>query len=228
MAGALKIIPLMESEGLKPDIIVFSTLIQGCIEKGLYNEAWNAFDRCRILYAQPDIVTYNQMIYLCALEDKPEKAMNLFNELDQVDIRPNIRIYASLLYCFSRSYTYEAASFLYYDKMVRNDIHPNNYILNIMMHACTVRGDITRAEHYLKEFRKFNLTPDSRTYSELLNTYAKSCLNGCLPPNLEVDQLTRYDANFHKELPPHMKLLLKSSIEPIHIEEREKMLKSIF
>lgn len=202
-------------------------MIQGCIKNRLYDKAWEVYDRCRIFYSiQPDLITYTQMIYICSQEDKPEKAMNLFDELSTFNIRPNRRIYNTIIYCCSKSYEYEAAAFLFYDRMKANKIIPNIYTLNILLHSCTVRGDINRAESIMNDFKIYHIQPDKRTYCELLNTYGKSCLLG-LPPNIEVDLLTRYDKSQHRPLPSYIKDILKRSDITMNLEKREEIEESI-
>lgn len=166
------------------------------------------------------------MIYICSQEDKPEKAMNLFDELSTFNIRPNRRIYNTIIYCCSKSYEYEAAAFLFYDRMKANKIIPNIYTLNILLHSCTVRGDINRAESIMNDFKIYHIQPDKRTYCELLNAYGKSCLLG-LPPNIEVDLLTRYDKSQHRPLPSYIKDILKRSDITMNLEKREEIEESI-
>jgi pentatricopeptide repeat protein len=57
-------------KGIMPDVVVFTTLIDGCLHNRRADDAFEVFDLMRERFVQPDVDAFNHIIEVCALAKK--------------------------------------------------------------------------------------------------------------------------------------------------------------
>jgi pentatricopeptide repeat protein len=75
----------MIRDGLKPDVVCYTTLIDAYKRIRNYDKCWELFEHYREYMSQtkgPDEFMLSYMIRICAFTHDSEKAIRLFNELE--------------------------------------------------------------------------------------------------------------------------------------------------
>jgi pentatricopeptide repeat protein len=60
--GAYSVLAAAEDSGIKLGPVLFTQLIVGLNDKGLFEKSWEVFDYMRINHCEPDVVTFTALI----------------------------------------------------------------------------------------------------------------------------------------------------------------------
>eukprot|EP01084_Bolivina_argentea_P236248 397283_1 len=121
-----------------------------------------------------DITIYTTAIKQCGkLKDIAtcEKIMQL---MQKRNITPNVYVYSILFHAFNQN-NKPYFSDNYLNQMINiHKIKPDVFVLTTLFGGCTKHGNVKRAEKILKMFEQYNVSPNSFTYTELIDTYGQS------------------------------------------------------
>ena len=91
----------MKEEGLQPNEVTYSTLMDICGKGGQPSNAMELFEQMKEEGLQPNVVTYNSLMDICAKGGHPSKAMELFEQRKEEELQPNVVTYSTLIIgCF--------------------------------------------------------------------------------------------------------------------------------
>jgi pentatricopeptide repeat protein len=60
--GAYSVLAAAEDSGIKLGPVLFTQLIVGLNDKGLFEKSWEVFNHMRVNHCEPDVVTFTSMI----------------------------------------------------------------------------------------------------------------------------------------------------------------------
>ncbi|CAO3674857.1 unnamed protein product [Umbelopsis ramanniana] len=195
----------MKSAGLVPPEPIFAKLIAGCLRLNNTAKAWEIFDEMQLKYHKPDEVTYTLMMHACAKNDEVERALNLFEEMPNRGLYPTDVTFNTLINaCVLRTDYYQEAFNLLNQMQEVHGFEPDRITYNTLLHGCAKNKDLTRARDIYRLMLKKTgepeahqqLTPDDRTYSSLLWTYANY-----RPPKRNADSPVINDDSQHSLVP---------------------------
>eukprot|EP00172_Hildenbrandia_rubra_P001589 Plantae.Rhodophyta-Hildenbrandia_rubra.ctg2152.p2 GENE.Plantae.Rhodophyta-Hildenbrandia_rubra.ctg2152~~Plantae.Rhodophyta-Hildenbrandia_rubra.ctg2152.p2 ORF type:complete len:512 (-),score=95.84 Plantae.Rhodophyta-Hildenbrandia_rubra.ctg2152:676-2211(-) len=97
-----KAIQLMESQGIKPGVPTFNTVLKLYSRRGSLNDVIRIFDEMRKI-VKPSIVTFNTLIDACGHRGEMEKAAEYFDVMVAQGLEPDIVTMTSLIKGFGRA-----------------------------------------------------------------------------------------------------------------------------
>ncbi|PIA59197.1 hypothetical protein AQUCO_00400225v1 [Aquilegia coerulea] len=164
---ALKLMTWMEKSNIKPDVKLYSTIIDEMVTQGV----------------QPNVVTYTCLIYGLCRFGRQKEAMSLFKKMLSQNIKPNIVemmsqtgqkpdvfTYKSLIYGLCVLGQWNEVTKLF-SEMESHRISPNVKTYNVLIdHKCK-KGKIDEAHHIFETMKEKGEEPDIITYNSLMNGY---------------------------------------------------------
>lgn len=172
----------MLQSGLRPNNVVVSSLLYGCIATRQLHRADETFDLLRNYIEEPDTITLSLMIKVSELEHRTERAMALFDSLAVHQQSPTQGTFHAVMHACARSPRYDILAFHYFRQMVAAGIQPSLQSYHILLDACARHGDFARADETLRELQTQGLHPNQRTFSLLLRVLAAAAEMGVSYP----------------------------------------------
>ncbi|KAK1397964.1 hypothetical protein POM88_007827 [Heracleum sosnowskyi] len=99
----------MKVDGIKPDVVCYTMVLDGVIEEGNYAKADELFDEMLVLGVVPDMWTYN--VYLCGLfkQKHIDAGMDMLACIENVGCKPDVVMYNGILSTLCESGEFKAA-----------------------------------------------------------------------------------------------------------------------
>ncbi|RYR74322.1 hypothetical protein Ahy_A02g008996 [Arachis hypogaea] len=95
--ATMELLQKLESYTVKPNIVMYRTLIDGLRKDGSVNEAQNLFSEMISRGIYPDIVSFNSLMHGLCCTDRLKEATQLLNDMVVKDINPDVCTYNILL-----------------------------------------------------------------------------------------------------------------------------------
>lgn len=170
----------MHTHNVLPNLIIYTTLIQTCINRGQLETAWQIFNLIKLKSTStaPDVTTYTLMIHACAINGEVERALDLFTDMTvRRGLIPNRETYHVLIHACAMRKDYFAQAWKFATDMQTDGMTINRMYLNILIQACGRTGELTRARlmvrHMMAASReRKNIQPDEITFQNLMRAYA--------------------------------------------------------
>ncbi|KAJ4849599.1 hypothetical protein Tsubulata_045228 [Turnera subulata] len=100
---ALGVLSQMKSDGIKPDTICYTLVLDGIIEMGDFSKADELFDELLGFGLIPDVCTYNVYINGLCKQNKIEAGIEMVASMEELGCKPNLAIYSLLVEGFCRT-----------------------------------------------------------------------------------------------------------------------------
>jgi len=168
----------MQAAGIEPNLIVYTTLIQTCINRNEFDTAWQIFNLIKLksTATAPDIATYSLMIHACAIKGEAERALDLFTDMTvRKGMVPNSETYQALIHACAVRKDYFAEAWKYASEMQNLGMKLDQRAFNVLIQACGRVGELTRARllvRHMNDSGNPDLLPDKLTFQNLLRSYA--------------------------------------------------------
>lgn len=117
---AEKILNEMKKEGLKPDCVSYTTVIDAYKRQRNLNKCWELFDHYHTIESEgkgADEFLISYMIRICAGSHDSEKAIRLFNDLEANGFIKHAIPYNSIIFALASTYRYSEKALEYWHKM---------------------------------------------------------------------------------------------------------------
>ncbi|PWW74959.1 hypothetical protein C7212DRAFT_345866 [Tuber magnatum] len=178
--GAGRAFTEMREAGVQPNIVVYTTLIQTCLNRREVPTAWQIFNLMKLKSraTAPDAHTFTLMLHACALEGESERALNLFRDMtNRMKLKPTKETYHALIHALAVRKDYYQEVWRYATEMQQEGFKMDRKVLGTLIHACGKRGDLTRARMLIRHMLgsgKEDIIPDSATYQCLFRAYGNA------------------------------------------------------
>ena len=172
----------MSESDLRPNNIIFSSLIYGCIKKRQLARANETFDLMRNYIEEPDSISIALMIKVSELQHNTERAIRFFDSLDVHHQLVTQGCYHAIMHACARSWRYDVMAFDYFQKMEVAGIAPSLSSYHILLEACAQRGDFVRANSVMVQLQERGFKPTPETLSLLLMVLGNASGNGLALP----------------------------------------------
>ena len=93
----------MKVDGIKPDIVCYTTTFKGAIVEGDFGKADDTFDELLVLGLVPNVFTYNVYIYGLCKQNSMEAGIKVIGSMEELGCKPNMITYNTLLDAFSKA-----------------------------------------------------------------------------------------------------------------------------
>merc|ERR1719428_429940 len=88
---------MKKQKNLKPDEIMYNSLIDGCAQHGLYTKGMQVFDEMMQDDVRPSNFTLSILVKLMNRTRRVDQAFSIVQEMSQkYDIKPNVHVYTNL------------------------------------------------------------------------------------------------------------------------------------
>lgn len=178
VASAAAAFSQMQASGIEPNVIVYTSLIQACINRGDFETSWQIFNLIKLksTATAPDVQTYSLMIHACAVNGEVERAIDLFTDMTvRREMAPTAETYHSLIHACAIRKDYFMEAWKYASEMQNAGLRMDRLTFNVLVQACGKVGDLTRARllvRHMNESGNEELLPDKTTFQNLLRAYA--------------------------------------------------------
>jgi pentatricopeptide repeat protein len=174
ISEALSIFKEMKEEGLKPDIVCYTTLIHAFNLTKKYEYCWLYYDEA-CFNGEADEFLMSYMIRLCGSTNDSRKALIVLEALETRGFMKNVMTYNSLLRALSCSKNYAERALDEFIKMKSLGVKPDSYTFVYVLKATAQLGDIDSANNFIKEMKIMDIQVTKYHCIELIRTYAGAC-----------------------------------------------------
>jgi len=136
--------------GLKPDEIMYNSLLDGCAKNNLFDEGHDLLREMLKEGVPPSNFTLSIMVKLLNRARKIEQAFDLVHEVTrQYRFKPNVHVYTNLMQgCINSRQLSRALTVL--QTMVKERVQPDCRVYAILIRACMYQEDYKQADSLLR------------------------------------------------------------------------------
>jgi len=131
---------------LRPDEIMFNSLLDGCAQNNLFDEGQELLKEMRKAGVTPSNFTLSIMVKLLNRARRTEEAFSLVKEItQQYKFKPNVHVYTNLIQgCIGSRQLSRALTVL--ETMVKERVQPDCRLYSIIVRASFYQGDYKQAD----------------------------------------------------------------------------------
>lgn len=154
---------LMEESGVKPDVITFSTIMNGWSAAGYMIKCRETFDDMVELGIKPDAHAYSILAKGYVRVQEPEKAEELLNSMKRSGLCPNVVIFTTIISGWCSSGSMDSAMRVF-EMMKEYGISPNLKTFETLIEGYAEAKKPWKAEEILQVMERFNVEPKQSTF----------------------------------------------------------------
>lgn len=193
----------MKKFNVKPNLIIYTNILQTCIHLGDYRQAVEVFDMCKFNSIQLDTKIYNSVMLMGIKDNKLETNLDLFQEMMENNVEPDDSTY--LIMCRSCSsnpkYLLKAWEFLIRYLEMNQGENLSKKVVEVMMILAAKDSDIVLSRLlFAQVFLKFKdgNGPGPEFLNLLLECYKNTRISNInKPPMMSMNEVGR---NLRKNL----------------------------
>ncbi|KAJ4973224.1 hypothetical protein NE237_006398 [Protea cynaroides] len=165
---------VMLSEGLKPTVDVYTSLVNAYGFSGLLDEAFHTLDDMKSLSdCRPDVVTYSTLINCCSKLHRFDLIDLVLKEMSYLGIQCSTVTYNTIIDGYGKAEMFEQMEKSLMDMIESGHCLPDVFTLNSFIWAYGNAGQIENMEKWYEEFQHMGIRPDIRTFNTLMKSYGK-------------------------------------------------------
>uniref|UniRef100_A0ACD5VUL6 Uncharacterized protein n=3 Tax=Avena sativa TaxID=4498 RepID=A0ACD5VUL6_AVESA len=150
LSAALEAVSLMEKHGFAPDIISFSTLLNGFYNCGRMDGAETVWEMIKERNLEPDAKCYNAKLRGLVAEGRIEEAVSVVERLEKDGPRPDTVSYNELIRGYCKAGRLQDAKKLY-DDLIKNEYTPNKGTYETLLPRLLQAGELDCALRYCQD-----------------------------------------------------------------------------
>lgn len=172
-ASGYALLRKMEDESIQPDVVVHTVLINGLVNEGRIERAWEEFHAAMTWkLIQPDEVLFTVMIKACAIMQEAERALNLLDDLRTCGLYPTDITYGEIIHAVSTTSDHARKAFDFYRQMQAEDLPVSAFVIEHLLQACRHLGDAKRAKALVEEMGEQHVVLSPVMYNHLVGLFA--------------------------------------------------------
>ncbi|CAN6481842.1 unnamed protein product [Victoria cruziana] len=153
-----------------PDVVTYSTLIDGLLKAGKFDEAKKKFVEMMDNGIVPDSVIYDTFIDGFAKHGRVSAAQQVLNEMESNGADPSVRSYNSLMRGLaSKGKVLEIRNLM--DNMKKGKLFPDAFSYNCLIKCLCEGGKVMEAASALDEMLGGGITPNITSFKILINAF---------------------------------------------------------
>merc|ERR1719199_1065648 len=158
---------MQETSFLKPDEILYNSLLDGCAKEHRVKEALDLFAQMRAQGVQPSNFTLCTLVKLLGRARRLPQAFAILEELcGKGGLRPNVQVYTCLMTACVGNGQLDKALQLH-DEVIASGCQPDQKLYNMLVRACLRAGSVTKAVEVARcayQLPGHRFSPPSRAY----------------------------------------------------------------
>lgn len=160
----------MLEKGMKPDVVVHNTMIEGLLRGQRQPEAVKMFELMKAKGPPPNVWTYTMLIRDHCKRGKIDMAMQCFEEMQEARCQPDVATYTCLLVGYGNAKRMDRVTALL-EEMTQNGCPPDGRTYNALIKLLTNRNMPDDAARIYKKMIKKGLEPTIHTYNMMMKSY---------------------------------------------------------
>ncbi|MQL84113.1 hypothetical protein Taro_016606 [Colocasia esculenta] len=169
----------MLSEGLRPTLDVYTSLVGAYGHNGLWDEAFNTLDEMKsILNCKPDVCTYTILIDCCCKMHRFDLIGGALTEMRNLGIKCSTVTFNTIIDGYGKVTMLEKMEASLSDMLECDGCLPDTCTLNSIIWAYGNCGQIDKMEKWYDEFQHMGIEPDIKTFNILIKSYGKAGMRG--------------------------------------------------
>ncbi|KAK6942009.1 Pentatricopeptide repeat [Dillenia turbinata] len=169
---ASDLVSRMENEGLRLDVLLYSTWVLGHLRVELMHEAFQKHNLMVKKGIKPDVVCYTILIDGLSKAGHVEKGIGFLNKMKKVGLEPNVVTYTAIMLGYCRKGKLEEAfSVLKIVEKLR--LKPDEFMYATLIDGACRKGDLDCAFHILEDMEDNGISPSIVTYNSIINGLCK-------------------------------------------------------
>ena len=160
----------MLEKGMKPDVVVHNTMIEGLLRGQRRPEAVKMFELMKAKGPPPNVWTYTMLIRDHCKRGKMDMAMRCFEEMQEDGCQPDVATYTCLLVGYGNAKRMDRVSAML-EEMTRKGCPPDGRAYNALIKLLTNRRMPDDAVRIYKKMISKGLEPTIHTYNMIMKSY---------------------------------------------------------
>ncbi|PUZ66455.1 hypothetical protein GQ55_3G309400 [Panicum hallii var. hallii] len=160
----------MLEKGMKPDVVVHNTMIEGLLRGQRRHEAVKMFELMKAKGPPPNAWTYTMLIRDHCKRGKMEMAMQCFDEMQEARCQPDVATYTCLLVGYGNAKRMDRVTAVL-EEMTEKGCPPDAQTYNALIKLLTNRNMPDDAARIYKKMIKKGLEPTIHTYNMMMKSY---------------------------------------------------------
>ncbi|CAA0838361.1 Pentatricopeptide repeat-containing protein [Striga hermonthica] len=171
---ALRFVYEMKDLGLKPNLVIFNTLINGCLDASDINEVVGLMANFNV---KPDVIMFRTIMSAWSKAGCMIKCREVFENMVRAGIKPDVHEYSILAKGYVRAQEPEKAEELL-ATMEKARVGPSVVVYTIVISGWCSRGSMRSALKVFGQMVNQGIFPDLKTFETLIRGYARNKLPG--------------------------------------------------
>ncbi|KAF9904015.1 hypothetical protein EC991_003163 [Linnemannia zychae] len=171
----------MLTQGLRPDVVTFTAMVDANIKMGKYPEAREVFQAMEQANIQPDVIAYSAMIAGALSHSSVQESIGILKNMIDDGILPNRHTFNSLLSATVGEMGSDGLVIIR-KTMDALGIKPDRRSFNAILSSHALEGNMDKVRETLDDMSRSKVAPDALTYSILISGYLQ---NGDLRYSME-------------------------------------------
>merc|ERR1719454_2878210 len=166
-----KLMEGMDAQGVKPNIITYSTMLKGHCQNGNIQEGFSILEKMKKeAHLKPDEIAYNSLMDGCAQNNLVDEGMRLLEEMQTEGVQPSNFTLSILVKLMNRARRLDRAFSIVDEITKKYNFRPNVHVYTNLVQACCSNQQLPRGINVLEQMIKERVVPESRTYSILVRS----------------------------------------------------------
>ncbi|XP_010557799.1 PREDICTED: pentatricopeptide repeat-containing protein At3g53170 [Tarenaya hassleriana] len=166
---------VMLSEGLKPTIDVYTSLIGVYGKSKLLDKAFATLEDMKsICDCKPDVYTFTVLISCCCRHGRFDLIKSILLEMSYLGIVCNTVTYNTIIDGYGKAGMFEEMGNVLIDMIEKEDSLPDIFTFNSIIGAYGNGGMIEKMEKWYDRFQLMGVQPDITTFNILILSYGKA------------------------------------------------------
>lgn len=168
--GALRVLALLESRGLKADCMFYTSLISACAKAGKVDLLFQIFHEMEVAGIEANVHTFGAMIDGCARAGQLPKAFGAYGIMISKNVKPDRVIFNTLINACTRAGAVQRAFDVLTDmKAEATPIKPDHVTYGALISACARAGEVDRALEVYQNMRESNVKGSPACYTAVVH-----------------------------------------------------------
>ncbi|KAM0922964.1 hypothetical protein ACQ4PT_005831 [Festuca glaucescens] len=160
----------MLDKGMKPDVVVHNTMIEGLLRGQRRPEAVKMFDLMKAKGPSPNVRTYTMLIRNHCKRGKMDMAMRCFEEMQEGGCQPDVATYTCFLVGYGNAKRMDRVTAML-EEMTQKGCPPDGRAYNALIKLLTNRKMPDDAVRIYKKMISKGLEPTIHTYNMIMKSY---------------------------------------------------------
>lgn len=153
---AFEMLKIMEKEKIKPDEVLFNSLLDGCCKSNEIDLALTVYKAMREQHIKPSNVTFSILVKIYGKSKQLTKALNVLKEMKELKIKPGIVVYTCIIQTCIKAKQINIA-FEKFEEMNEYGIQGDSVTYQTLLKGCTQFKKYSEGVEILEDAVKNNI-----------------------------------------------------------------------